>query len=109
MAKHSRKTQKSQTKLQELVVVSFVEDWDQAKDYETLLKSNDIPVVIKEQAESPDADEVKGIAVMVPEDFLDEAHVVIESQDAYDDFYDSALEQDEDNGEFDSDLFGDDF
>ena len=109
MAKRSRKTQKSQTELQELVVISFVEDWDQAKDYETLLKSNDIPVVIKEQAESPDADEVKGIAVMVPEDFLDEAHVIIESQDAYDDFYDSALEQGEDNGEFDSDLFGDDF
>ena len=42
---------------------------------------------------------------MVPEDFLDEAHVIIESQNAYDDFYDFAIE-DED---FASDLFEDEF
>ena len=34
---------------------------------------------------------------MVPEDYLDEAHVIIESQGAYDDFYDFALEDDEDD------------
>ena len=50
----------------------------------------------------------KAIAVMVPEDSLDEAHVVIESQDAYDDFYDFALEEEIDD-DFDSDLFEDDF
>ena len=43
---------------------------------------------------------------MVPEDHLDEAHVVIESQDAYEDFYDLALE-DEYAGEFENDLFED--
>lgn len=107
MAKRARKTEKSQTNVQELVMVAFAEDWEQAKDYETLLKSNDIPVIIKEQDESEQS-EVKGIAVMVPEEFLDEAHVVIESQDAYDDFYDFALE-DEDEGDFDSDIFSDDF
>ncbi|UCC22728.1 MAG: hypothetical protein JSW23_01265 [Planctomycetota bacterium] len=107
MAKRARKTGKSQTNVQELVMVAFAENWEQAKDYETLLKSNDIPVIIKEQDE-PEQSEVKGIAVMVPEEFLDEAHVVIESQDAYDDFYDFALE-DEDEGDFDSDIFSDDF
>ncbi|MHC4103819.1 MAG: hypothetical protein ACYSR9_02675 [Planctomycetota bacterium] len=107
MAKRPQKTGKSQTNLQELVIVAFAGDWEQAKDYETLLKTNDIPVVIKEEDESQEP-ETKGIAVMVPEDFLDEAHVVIESQDAYDDFYDFALE-DEGEGDFDSDLFGDDF
>lgn len=107
MAKRPRKTEKSQADLQELVVVAFAEDWEQAKDYETLLKTNDIPTIIKEQDETEEG-ETKGIAVMVPEDFLDEAHVVIESQDAYDDFYDFALE-DEGEGDFDSDLFGDDF
>jgi hypothetical protein len=107
MAKRPRKTNKSQAEVQELVTVAFTEDWEQAKDYETLLKTNDIPVIIKEQDESPEG-EPKGIAVMVPEDFLDEAHVVIESQDAYDDFYDFALE-DESEGDFDSDVFGDDF
>jgi len=35
--------------------------------------------------------------------------VVIESQDAYDDFYDFALEEDETDDDFDSDLFEDEF
>ncbi|MHC4763102.1 MAG: hypothetical protein ACYS71_07015, partial [Planctomycetota bacterium] len=98
MAKRSKKEQKAQVKLQELVVVTHVKDMEQAKEYEALLKSNDIPALIKEQHEVPE-DEMKGVAVMVPEDFLDEAHVVIESQDAYDDFYDLTLE-DEDDGDF---------
>jgi hypothetical protein len=107
MAKRSKKEQKAQVKLQELVVVTHVEDMEQAKEYEALLKSNDIPALIKEQPEVPD-DEMKGVAVMVPEDFLDEAHVVIESQDAYDDFYDLTLE-DEDDGDFENEIFDDNF
>jgi hypothetical protein len=102
MAKHSSRGRKPQAKVQELVTVAFADNADQARDYETVLKSNDIPVIIKEQDEQETNGKV--IAVMVPEDFLDEAHVVIESQDAYDDFYDLALE-DEDEGDFDSDLF----
>jgi len=106
MTKRSKKAQKSQAKLQEFVTVTFAEDLEQAKDYVALLKNNDIPAIIKEQHEQSMS--AKGIAVMVPEDFLDESHVVIESQDAYDDFYDFGLEN-EDNGDFDSDLFDDDF
>jgi hypothetical protein len=106
----SRESQKSRTNLPELIVVTFAENMEQAKEYETLLTANGIPATIKEQSgESADTD---GIAVMVPEDYLDEAHVVIESQDAYDDFYDFALEdedEDEDEGDFDSELFEDDF
>jgi hypothetical protein len=104
----SRESQKSQTNLPELIIVTFAEDMEQAKEYETLLEANGIPATIKEQGgESADTD---GIAVMVPEDYLDEAHVVIESQDAYDDFYDFALEdEDEGEGDFDSELFEDDF
>ena len=106
MAKRSKKTQKSQTKLRELVIVAFAEDLDQAKDYETLLKNNYIPAIINEQ--NDESTNTKCFAVMVPEDFLDEAHVVIESQDAYDDFYDFTLE-DEENDDFDSDLFDEEF
>ena len=106
MAKHSPKGRKPQTKVQELVTVAFADSADQAKDYEAILKSNDIPVIIREQDEQETNGKV--IAVMVPEDFLDEAHVVIESQDAYDDFYDLALE-DEDEGDIDSDLFDEAF
>ncbi|MHC4286466.1 MAG: putative signal transducing protein [Planctomycetota bacterium] len=106
MAKHYKKNQKSQTEMQDFVVVTFVDDLEQAKEYESLLKTNDIPAVINEQSEQSSGKQ--GIAVMVPEDFLDEAHVVIESQNAYDDFYDFALE-DEADEDFDSDLFEDEF
>ena len=84
MAKRTKKNQKSQAKVKDFVVVTLVEDLEQARDYETLLKSNDIPAIISGQDEQAISD--KAVAVMVPEDFLDEAHVVIESQDAYDDF-----------------------
>ena len=106
MPKRSGKNPKSQAKVKELVVVSLVEDMEQAKDYETLLKNNDIPTIIKEHHESSGGD--ISIAIMVPEDFLDEAHVVIEAQDAYDDFYDFSLEE-RDEDEFESDIFEDDF
>jgi len=106
MAKRSKKGQKPQAKLQGFVVVAFAEDLEQARDYKTLLEVNDIPAMINEQDEQSEAS--KEIAVMVPEDFLDEAHVIIESQHAYDDFYDLALE-DEGEGDFDSDLLEDDF
>ncbi|MBA7705439.1 hypothetical protein ES703_114269 [subsurface metagenome] len=105
MAKRSKKNHKSQVKVKDFVVVTLVEDLEQARDYETLLKTNDIPAIINEQDEQEIS--AKAIAVMVPEDFLDEAHVVIESQDAYDDFYDFALE-DEEEEDFDADLFEDD-
>ncbi|UCG57635.1 MAG: hypothetical protein JSU70_22560 [Phycisphaerales bacterium] len=106
MEERSRKQRQSQANLKDFVVVTLVDDMDQARDYESLLRVNDIPAVIKEQIDP--ALSGKGIALMVPEDCLDEAHVVIESQDAYDDFYDFALE-DEDDGDLDSDLLDEDF
>ncbi len=106
MAKRPKKTQKSQAEPQEFVVVTFARDLEQARDYEALLKTDNIPAVIKEQREQ--STDSGSIAVMVPEDFIDEAHVVIESQDAYDDFYDFAPEENEDDYDFDSDLFEDD-
>jgi len=106
MAKRAKKNHKSQAKLEGYVVVAFAEDIDQAREYTTLLEANDIPAVISEQNERSIGS--KEIAVMVPEEFLDEAHVVIESQQAYDDFYDFALDDEEDS-DFDSDLFEEDF
>ena len=106
MAKRSKKGQKSQGKLEGYVVVAFAEDMEQATEYKTLLEANDISTTITE----PEEHEIgsKEIAVMVPEEFLDEAHVIIESQHAYDDFYDFALEG-EDEGDFDDDFFEDEF
>lgn len=107
MAKRSKKTQKTQSNLQGLVVVVLTKDLKQAREYETLLKVNDIPAIITEQDEQPIGD--KDIAVMVPEEHLDEAHVIIESQDAYDDFYDFASEEGEDLSDLDGPFFDDDF
>ncbi len=105
MAKRSRRGHGSQAKLQELVVVAFTGDTDQAKDYEAVLKNNEIPVVVRESEN--DSDGTTQIAVMVPEEFADEAHVIIESQDAYDDFYDLAVEDDE--SDFGADILDDEF
>ena len=106
MAKRGRKSQKSQSKLNEYVIVTFAEDMEEAKNYEALLKADDIPVIIKEQDEQFISPE--GIAVMVPEDFLDEAYVIVESQDTYDQLYDFASEN-ENADDSDSDLFENEF
>jgi hypothetical protein len=104
MAKRTPKTRKK--KHQEFVVVAYAEDLEQARNYEALLKNNDIETIVKERHDKSTGAET--IAVMVPEDSLDEAHVVIESQDAYDDFYDYALEDDEED-DFDTDFYDEDF
>ncbi len=102
MKERSKKTKKHQAALSELVIVTIAEDLGQAEGYETLLKASDIPVMVKEQHDELTGD---GFAVFVPEDYLDEAHVIIESQDAYDDYYDFAI----DDGDFDDDLLDDEF
>jgi len=102
MAKRSKKGERTQAKLQDFVIVTVVDDMEQARELEALLKNNDIPVTVKEQ--NDESAGFRGFAVMVPEDYIDEAHVVIESQDAYEDFYDLALEE-EDDSDFEPDFF----
>lgn len=106
MAKRSKKNQKSHANLEGYVVVAFAEDMDQAEEYKTLLEANDIPATISEHTDS--TIDTREIAVMVSEEFLDEAHVVIESQHAYDDFYDFTTD-DDDEGDFDGDFFEDEY
>ena len=104
MAKRSKKAHKSHANIEGYLVITFADDFEQAREYKTLLEANDIPAIISEHNE-----ESLGtieIAVMVPEEYLDEAHVVIESQQAYDDFYDFALEDDGEE-DFDGDFFED--
>jgi len=105
MNKHPKKGNKGSARVKEYVVVAFVDDMEQAREYETLLRLNDIPAVIREQLDG--GADGKAVAIMVPEDFLDEAHVVIESQDAYDDLCDYAMDE-EDELDFDSDMMDDD-
>jgi hypothetical protein len=100
MKKHMNNDDSGQTNLKDLAIVTYVTDMDQAREYETLLRLNDIPAFIKEKLD-PSGD--NNVAVLVPEDFLDEAHVVIESQDAYDDFYDFSDDEPENDGEMEID------
>jgi hypothetical protein len=90
--------------VQELVVVAIANTMEEAKDYAALLKNNDIHAVIKQQQD--EFTDSMRFAVMAPEETADEAHVVIESQDAYDDFYDSEV-NDVDEDDFDAGIFDD--
>ena len=80
MAKFYKKTDETKADPHDLVTITFVEDWEQAKDFEAMLKANDIPATLQEQ--DPPEVSHQGYAVMVPPDFLDEARVMIELQNA---------------------------
>lgn len=94
-----------ETKLKEAeyVAVTVFDDMAEAKDCQQLLEDNDISVYLLEEYEHEGSGSV---AVMVLEDSLDEAQVVIESQDAYDDYYE--LASDEELANFD-DMFDDEY
>jgi hypothetical protein len=83
----------SSTALKELVTIAFAEDVDLAKQYKQLLEDNNIPAAIKTRAESES--EYKGIPVMVPEEYLDEAHMLVESHNSGGDFYNAAFGQED--------------
>lgn len=97
-------SKQTHTQPQDFITVAFVEDSERAKECKTLLDNNDIPVIVKNNYDRET--DSRTIAIMVPEDRLDEAHVIIESQNAYDDFYEFAAE-DEDDIDHDDDLFDD--
>lgn len=95
----------AKTKTEEYATVCFLEDADLANDYQVLFESNDIPVSIEEKEGS---DSEHTYVVMVPEQYLDEAHVLIEAQVSYDDFYDFPLD---DDGEtpYDDDMYDEEY
>ena len=99
MARFNDKAHKTDAETQEYVIIIVADHWMKAKDYEAMLKANDIPVAVQEHDEH-------SAAVMVPNDCLDEAHRVIEAQVAYDNFYDCISEDVEEDF---NDLFDDDF
>lgn len=93
-------SEQSKKKIQEsdLVTVAFAESLSEARETESLLRNNDIPAVVQEQ---DDEEKTDVFAVMVPEEYLDEATVIIASSDAYENFYEQALNEDEED--FDED------
>jgi hypothetical protein len=93
----------TRSKEKDYVIVTVVEDMGKARDCKDLLGENDIPALIREQ-ESAGGEAC--IAVLVPEEHLDEAHVIVESQDNYDDLYDLDRDDESDSDEEESD-YGD--
>ena len=109
-AKHHKEKRSSAgntSNVRDYVTVVLTEDIEQARQSRELLRNNDIPAVIKKSSGGDLG--ALSIAVMVPEDFLDEAHVLIESQEAYDDFYDIAFDDDENIESLDTNLADDYF
>lgn len=103
---------KSNKTVVDFLTVAFAEDLELARQYKELLESNEIPAKIKRQpnmAESGFSD----IAIMVPEEALDEAHALISERVSYEDFFDAAFEEPDDvrlsysdfNTEEDEDLY----
>lgn len=78
----------------DFIAVAVVDDLDQARNYKQLLEDNDIPAELKVADE---ADEEPTISVVVPEEYLDEAHIVIESENVYEDYFDMTLDDDLDD------------
>ena len=99
------KTHKLKAELKDHVIVTVSKDWEQAKDYESMLKAHNISAILQAQDEPSTSNQ--GFAVMVPKDCLEEAQVVIESQNVEDEFYDSLFENEDE--EFDSEYFDDVF
>lgn len=104
MPRKGKKSGKSATKSREYVVVAIARSEEEAQDYKALLASDDIPAVIREQ--KPEEFDTGGFAVLVPEEYADEAYVVVESHDTYEDFYDMDVDEDED---FDNDILDDNY
>ncbi len=106
MANHRKKKETRQNSLKEFVTVAFAEDMELAKQYKKLLNEDEIPVAIKAPTAADSSEHLPGIAVMVPEDNLDEAHLLIESQGSYGDFYEMVFRENE-NEDMDDEFYDD--
>ncbi|MEN8126694.1 MAG: hypothetical protein ABFR90_02695 [Planctomycetota bacterium] len=75
----------------DFVTVAFAEDMELARQYQELLEGSEIASRVKRQpnmAENGFSD----IAIMVPEESLDEAHALISERASYEDFFDMAFD-----------------
>jgi hypothetical protein len=80
---------KSKSALKDYVIVAIAEDIDLANEYRDVLAKNNIPAVTATQKNYSSA--VLGIAVMVPENYLEHAQEIIESHQEFDHFIDDAF------------------
>jgi hypothetical protein len=105
MTKRTRKNGKTQSNTKELIVVATANTIDEARDYETLLRNNGIKAVMKKQQDEFTED--LRYVVMVQEDLADEANVIIESQNSYDDYEQDCDSDDITEDDLEGDVFDD--
>ena len=103
MANRKKKTDNSGTALKSLVTVAFAEDVELANQYKELLKDNGIPAAIKTRFDLGLS--FQSVAIVVPEDYLDEAHTLIEDQNQICDFYDLAFDDEDDHDDMDRNYY----
>lgn len=102
--KMNEQNDKSKSALHDYVTVAVAEDIDLANEYRDILAKNDIPAVTAAQKSYSSG--TMGIAVMVPENFLEHAQEIIESRQEFDHFIDDAFnDPDEWQDEPDIDYF----
>ncbi len=100
MNEEERSHIKELTSQQEMMVVAHAEDVELANDYVQLLEDNGIMARISMRDGVEDG---FGVAIEVLEEFYDEAHMIIDSQQFSNSFYDFFY-QDPDSIEYDSDF-----
>lgn len=83
------------TDVQELITVAFAEDMELAKQYQELLRNNEISARIKRQPEMSQSG-FSDIAIQVSEESLDEAHALISEKANYDNFFDMMFDDQDD-------------
>jgi hypothetical protein len=73
--------------IKNLVTVAYAEDMELAEYYKRMLLDSNIPVAVRR---IPDGEKTpfSDIAVMVPEEFIDQAYSFLARQAACDDFFD---------------------
>jgi len=103
---HRRKKKTDATGVKEFVTVAFAEDVELAQQYKKLLNDRNIPAAVRTNPDSPGP--FTGVAVMVPEEYIDEAHLLIESEGACDTFFDMVF-HDSDDYVFDDEESAEDF
>jgi hypothetical protein len=80
--------------LEDYLTVAIAEDVDLANEYKDILAKHDIPAVTVTQKSYSSG--IIGTAVMVPEDYLEQAQEIIESQQNFDNFLDDAFNDHDD-------------
>jgi len=84
----------SKSALRDYVTVAIAEDIDLANEYRDILAKSAIPAATATQKSYSSG--VIGIAVMVPEAYLEEAQEIIETRQDFDNFLDDAFNDPDD-------------